>query len=62
VVTGDITQVDLPSGRRSGLIHALGVLSNIDDIAMVHFSDVDVVRHRLVAQIIRAYRVAEDRT
>jgi len=60
VVTGDITQVDLPHGRTSGLVHARGVLSSVPEISFVHFSDVDVVRHPLVAQIIKAYQRAEE--
>ena len=59
VVNGDITQIDLPNGRTSGLVHALGVLSSVPEISFVHFSDVDVVRHPLVAQIIKAYERAE---
>jgi phosphate starvation-inducible protein PhoH and related proteins len=55
VITGDITQIDLPSGRTSGLIEALKVVNGIDGIAFVHFDDRDVVRHRLVQQIVRAY-------
>ena len=55
VVTGDITQIDLPAGRPSGLIEALRVVRNIEDIAFVHFTDRDVVRHKLVQQIVQAY-------
>lgn len=55
VVTGDVTQVDLPRGQQSGLIHALRVLDGIDAIGSVHFTDADVVRHPLVSAIIRAY-------
>ena len=55
VITGDITQIDLPSGRTSGLIEALKVVNGIDGIAFIHFDDRDVVRHRLVQQIVRAY-------
>jgi len=55
VVTGDITQIDLPDGRRSGLIDATHVLKGIDDISIVRFSEKDVVRHRLVQEIIKAY-------
>lgn len=50
VVTGDITQIDLPDKARSGLVDALGVLKNVEGIAMIHFSEKDVVRHRLVAR------------
>ena len=55
VVTGDLTQTDLPSGQRSGLAEAVKILRDIDDIAIHSFSDRDVVRHRLVQQIILAY-------
>jgi phosphate starvation-inducible protein PhoH and related proteins len=55
VVTGDITQIDLPSGRTSGLIEAMTVVSEIDGIAFIHFDDRDVVRHKLVQQIVKAY-------
>ena len=61
VVTGDITQIDLPSGKRSGLVDAIQVLKNIDDIAMVRFSDKDVVRHKLVQEIVKAYEKAGQR-
>jgi phosphate starvation-inducible PhoH-like protein len=59
VVTGDITQIDLPRGVRSGLIDALGILRSLEEITMVEFSDVDVVRHPLVSAIVRAYAHAE---
>lgn len=55
VVTGDLTQTDLPYGQRSGLAEAVKVLRGIDDISIHEFSDRDVVRHRLVQQIILAY-------
>ena len=55
VVTGDLTQTDLPYGQKSGLREAVGILRGIDDIAIHEFSDRDVVRHRLVQQIILAY-------
>jgi phosphate starvation-inducible PhoH-like protein len=55
VVTGDVTQVDLPDGRRSGLSDALSLLKGVDGIAQCRFSDVDVVRHPLVQRIVRAY-------
>jgi phosphate starvation-inducible PhoH-like protein len=61
VVTGDLTQVDLPRGIRSGLRDALDVLSGMEEVAFVHFSDEDVVRHRLVSRIVRAYDKAERR-
>src|SRR5580692_1314728 len=55
VITGDITQIDLPDSRRSGLIEAIEVVGNVEGIAMVHFDDRDVVRHSLVQRIIKAY-------
>jgi phosphate starvation-inducible PhoH-like protein len=55
VVTGDITQIDLPAGKTSGLIEALGVVGSIEGIATIYFDDRDVVRHGLVQQIVRAY-------
>lgn len=55
VVTGDITQIDLPDAKRSGLIEASRVLKNIEGIALIKFSEKDVVRHRLVQDIIKAY-------
>jgi phosphate starvation-inducible PhoH-like protein len=55
VITGDITQVDLPSGKKSGLIEAKSILQNIDGIRFVYFSKKDVVRHKLVMKIISAY-------
>ena len=58
VVTGDITQIDLPAGRTSGLVDALRVVSGIDGIAVVRFDDRDVVRHRLVQAIVKAYEAA----
>jgi len=55
VITGDITQIDLPAGRRSGLVEAIDVVGKIEGIAFVHFNERDVVRHNLVQQIIKAY-------
>jgi phosphate starvation-inducible protein PhoH and related proteins len=55
VITGDITQIDLPTGRRSGLVEAIDVVGRIEGIAFVHFNERDVVRHNLVQQIIKAY-------
>ena len=55
VITGDITQVDLPRGAKSGLRHAIEVLSDVDDISFNFFSADDVVRHPVVARIVRAY-------
>jgi phosphate starvation-inducible PhoH-like protein len=55
VVTGDITQIDLPDGRRSGLVEAIDVVSRVPGISFVYFTEKDVVRHTLVQRIIRAY-------
>lgn len=55
VVTGDLTQIDLPAGKASGLEHAAGVLKDVDGIAAVYLTDNDVVRNPLVASIVRAY-------
>jgi phosphate starvation-inducible PhoH-like protein len=55
VITGDITQIDLPNERRSGLVEAIDVVGNIEGIAMVRFDERDVVRHSLVQRIIKAY-------
>src|SRR6201995_31701 len=55
VITGDVTQIDLPTARRSGLIEALQILGTVEGLAFVHFDESDVVRHHLVQRIIRAY-------
>jgi phosphate starvation-inducible PhoH-like protein len=55
IVTGDITQIDLPSGKKSGLVEAGKILTGIKGIEFIHFSKTDVVRHRLVSDIIDAY-------
>jgi len=65
VITGDITQIDLPNSKRSGLLEAIDVLKNVQGLAFAYFDDGDVVRHHLVQRIIRAYderkaRVAEE--
>lgn len=61
VVTGDITQIDLPGGKTSGLTNAARVLKNIEDIGLCYLTDKDVVRHPLVQKIIRAYEKADNR-
>jgi phosphate starvation-inducible PhoH-like protein len=63
VITGDVTQIDLPDNRRSGLTDAVSLLSGIDGIAFRYFTEVDVVRHPLVQEIIKAYdaRSSNDR-
>ncbi|MDR1630111.1 MAG: PhoH family protein [Oscillospiraceae bacterium] len=61
VITGDITQIDLPEGKKSGLIRAAKILKNIDDIETVYLSEKDVVRHRLVQDIVKAYEKSEEK-
>jgi phosphate starvation-inducible protein PhoH and related proteins len=65
VITGDVTQIDLPNARRSGLLEAIDVLKPVQGLSFVYFDEGDVVRHHLVQRIIRAYdehknRIAED--
>lgn len=55
VVNGDVTQVDLPIGKKSGLVHAIDVLKEVDEIGFIHLTDRDVVRHELVKKIIISY-------
>ncbi len=58
VVTGDVTQIDLPGGKRSGLVDALKIVGVLEQVRVVHFNDADVVRHPLVSAIVRAYESA----
>ncbi len=60
VVTGDVTQIDLPDGKKSGLVEACNVLKNVDDIEIIRFSEKDIVRHQLVQRIVKAYEKYED--
>jgi phosphate starvation-inducible PhoH-like protein len=60
VVTGDITQIDLPAEKKSGLIHALRVLADVEGISTVHLTARDVVRHEMVQRIVRAYEKAAE--
>jgi phosphate starvation-inducible PhoH-like protein len=55
VITGDVTQIDLPNPKKSGLVEAIEVLRGVDGIEFVHFEDGDVVRHLLVQRVVRAY-------
>jgi len=55
VITGDVTQIDLPNARRSGLLEAIDILKNVQGLSFVYFDESDVVRHHLVQRIIRAY-------
>jgi len=59
VITGDITQIDLPRGQQSGLRHVIEVLKGVDDISFTFFHSKDVVRHPLVARILDAYEAYE---
>ena len=61
-ITGDITQIDLPNARRSGLLEAMDVLRNVKGIGFCHFDESDVVRHHLVQRIVRAYDDHKERT
>jgi phosphate starvation-inducible PhoH-like protein len=61
VVTGDITQIDLPYGRPSGLVEALRILDKVEGLAFVRFTDRDVVRHKLVQLIVQAYAVHDEK-
>ena len=56
VVTGDITQIDLPRGQQSGLVQATEILADVKDLSFCHFDEQDVVRHKLVKQVIQAYK------
>lgn len=60
VVTGDITQIDLPDGKKSGLLQAMKILKDIPDISICRFTEKDVVRHKLVQDIIKAYEKNEE--
>lgn len=60
VITGDITQIDLPDSNKSGLIDAMRILKNVDDITVMRFTEKDVVRHKLVQDIIKAYERASE--
>jgi phosphate starvation-inducible PhoH-like protein len=62
VITGDVTQIDLPTGKRSGLVEAERVLAGVEGIEFVYFSDRDVVRHKLVQMIIKAYETHTKKT
>ena len=59
VITGDLSQIDLPHGQPSGLADAVGLLENVDGIGIIHLSGADVVRHSVVARILRAYEAGQ---
>ena len=61
VITGDVTQIDLPEGKKSGLKHAVSILKNIKGVDIVNLTHKDVVRHPLVAEIIKAYALSEEK-
>jgi phosphate starvation-inducible PhoH-like protein len=61
VITGDVTQIDLPTGRPSGLVEVIRILDGVEGITFVNFSERDVVRHKLVQAIIKAYERHENR-
>ena len=60
VVTGDVTQIDLPAGQKSGLKNAVEILSDVDGVAFTWFTPNDVVRHELVQRIVEAYELNGD--
>ncbi len=60
VVTGDVTQIDLPDGKRSGLVEASKILKDVEDVKTIRFTEKDVVRHKLVQDIIKAYEKYEE--
>ncbi len=62
VITGDITQIDLPHGKASGLIEAEKILNGVEGIKFIYFSEKDVVRHKLVQEIVKAYERYEKRS
>ena len=57
IVTGDMTQIDLPPNAQSGLVHAMNILEHVHDIGFIHFDKKDIIRHKLVQQIVEAYEV-----
>ena len=61
IVTGDVTQIDLPADKRSGLIHAAAVLKDIEGLSIVYLTHKDVVRHEMVQKIIQAYDKSEQK-
>lgn len=60
VITGDITQIDLPKGTKSGLVEVIKLLEDIKEISIVHLTEIDVVRHQLVQKIIKAYQALDN--
>jgi phosphate starvation-inducible PhoH-like protein len=62
VITGDLSQIDLPSGENSGLAEAAQILADMDGVGFVYFSDADVLRHPLVSRVVRAYQSHDKKT
>lgn len=62
VVTGDVTQLDLPRGVRSGMIDALKILQDVEGVSIIHFANEDIIRHPLVSRIVQAYKEAGDKS
>jgi phosphate starvation-inducible PhoH-like protein len=60
IITGDITQIDLPRSVRSGLVEAMSVLKDVKGISFIEMTDKDIVRHKLVTRIVNAYKEYED--
>jgi len=61
LITGDVTQIDLPGRMESGLLHGITLLKNIDGVSTVYLDETDIVRHRLVKQIVLAYQSDRDK-
>jgi phosphate starvation-inducible PhoH-like protein len=61
IMTGDTTQIDLPRKSDSGLLQAIRILNNIEGISIIRFDESDIVRHKLVKQIVKAYESEENR-
>jgi phosphate starvation-inducible PhoH-like protein len=61
IVTGDVTQIDLPSYQQSGLVHSLIVLNHVKGVGKVEFNKKDIVRHKLVQRIVEAYEKSESK-
>jgi phosphate starvation-inducible PhoH-like protein len=60
IITGDLTQIDLPNSQKSGLKEAVNILKDIKDISFIEFDQTDIVRHRLVKRIVDAYSVSKE--
>ena len=61
VITGDMSQIDLPKNQRSGLVVALGLLNKIKGVSVIHLDNNDVIRHKLVKDIIKAFEINKDK-